>query len=496
MNKIKYFTRHIAISALVVSLFASCSDDFFEAEMGARITPDQHYKSYEDVDLSYLGCKAHLQDIAENHVLVDGLRSDQMDITEYADRDMIDINRHELTSDNKYFDPSNYYKMIININEMLPYLPQVLEIDRDFDSLAFEAYNGLLVTLRSWAYFNLVRLNGEVAIVDADDPSKAPEYLSKSQTLDRLISELLPFYSEEDIYRYDIDHYVLLGELYLEKGDYANAVKYLKYSIDGPAFAQTGSNIWYMVDNVFQEESWKNIFINSEDQNTTVRTKVRYSFVTGQGNTLEQWMHQSFKPDVKPTAILIDAFKNETQQNGDPADVYRGLGASYDTTASGDYFINKYSIDTELPHGADVILYRAADIHLLLAEALNRNGESALALALLNKGLGGMTDRPGEYSKWSANAGVRGRVYLADVTADGVEAIEDLIIAERAKELAFEGKRWFDLVRVAERRIKKGTGDESYLADKVASKFDDAETAKLVKDKLMDKENWYLPIPR
>jgi len=58
---------------------------------------------------------------------------------------------------------------------------------------------------------------------------------------------------------------------------------------------------------------------------------------------------------------------------------------------------------------------------------------------------------------------------------------------ERAMELAFEGKRWFDLVRVANRR------GESYLAGKVSAKYDDASVASTVYNKLMDKNNWYLP---
>jgi hypothetical protein len=72
-----------------------------------------------------------------------------------------------------------------------------------------------------------------------------------------------------------------------------------------------------------------------------------------------------------------------------------------------------------------------------------------------------------------------------------MEYIEDLIMQERSLELAFEGKRWFDLVRIANRR-----GDPAYLADKVAAKFEDPSTAEQVRNKLMDPNNWYLPVPK
>jgi hypothetical protein len=65
--------------------------------------------------------------------------------------------------------------------------------------------------------------------------------------------------------------------------------------------------------------------------------------------------------------------------------------------------------------------------------------------------------------------------------------IEDLIIAERALELAFEGKRWNDLVRVANRR-----NDPAYLANKVAAKFEGTPYYDIVRNRLMNPENWYV----
>jgi hypothetical protein len=60
---------------------------------------------------------------------------------------------------------------------------------------------------------------------------------------------------------------------------------------------------------------------------------------------------------------------------------------------------------------------------------------------------------------------------------------------ERAMELAFEGHRWFDLVRIARHR-----NDPAYLAEKVAAKFSDEEKRIAVQNHLMDMNNWYLPL--
>ncbi len=62
--------------------------------------------------------------------------------------------------------------------------------------------------------------------------------------------------------------------------------------------------------------------------------------------------------------------------------------------------------------------------------------------------------------------------------------VEDLIIDEMALELAFEGTRFFDLMRVAHRR-----GDASYLANKLAQRNS------TLASKLLNESNWYFPLP-
>lgn len=69
-----------------------------------------------------------------------------------------------------------------------------------------------------------------------------------------------------------------------------------------------------------------------------------------------------------------------------------------------------------------------------------------------------------------------------------IPLVEDLIITEMALELAFEGQRLHDLMRVAMRR-----GDNAYLADPVSQRNGEADAA--LRAKLMDQQNWYLPLP-
>lgn len=74
-----------------------------------------------------------------------------------------------------------------------------------------------------------------------------------------------------------------------------------------------------------------------------------------------------------------------------------------------------------------------------------------------------------------------------------IEKVEDLIMDENALEFAFEGQRYYDLMRVALRR-----GNPAYLADKVyarrgADKV--GEMRSLIGKDLLQTSNWYLPLP-
>jgi hypothetical protein len=68
-----------------------------------------------------------------------------------------------------------------------------------------------------------------------------------------------------------------------------------------------------------------------------------------------------------------------------------------------------------------------------------------------------------------------------------IEQVENLIVAEGALEQAFEGQRYYDLMRVALRRH-----DASFLADKVARRSGTLDAA--LREKLMDTKNWYIKV--
>jgi hypothetical protein len=232
---------------------------------------------------------------------------------------------------------------------------------------------------------------------------------------------------------------------------------------------------------------------------------------------------------LAPAKQAMDLWNSQRQSNNFPFDARGRL--TYKTIAGSPvimkYLYNYVDPNTGLPIGATLqekngtwFLYRAATLHLRYAEAANRDGRRKLAFALLNNGISTTFDsdpvgrdetnqqatfdvppydfnaRNGDVplfrEPWYRNNGIRGRAGLQNVAVvgDSTLSIENSLIQESALELAYEGQRWPDLVRVALRR-----NDPAFLADKVYQKLRKANNpnAEAVRIKLMDKNNWFLP---
>ncbi|HSO85758.1 MAG TPA: RagB/SusD family nutrient uptake outer membrane protein [Draconibacterium sp.] len=503
-----------AIISIILVLSYGCKDEFYDVNVGDRITPDQHYQSLIDANVSLQGAIIPLQDAMPKLIMLDGLRSDMMEVTPNADSYLKDIHYQMISASNPLADPSDLYKVIVNVNEVLANIDGIAEKDKDYDALTAYTYKGALIGMRAWTYLTLVRLYNKAVYID-DNLTSLPEnltqnVLSKEVILDTLINQLETYFeSEYTTTKYTelrIPHYVnnkaLLGELYLEVGRFSEAATYLKLACE----SYGNQTAMLKVDRTYQNAAWGAIFLNAESNNIENISAIPYSRAEAQFNPLADWVGYNYQYLVKPSTILVDSFIAQVDAAGMQGDLYRGsftIGAEItewtsDTTYNYEAYITKYAVDPTDPSSSDIIISRAADIHLMLAEAYNRIGDEKsqkYALTLLNQGFNKENPKPAEFARWANNLGIRGRAYLKSrvvpdsLSTDSVTlVIEDMIIAERALELAFEGKRWFDLVRIAERR-----NDPAFLADKVAAKFAGTSQYEAIRNKLMNPANWYLP---
>ncbi|UKM63842.1 RagB/SusD family nutrient uptake outer membrane protein [Flavobacteriaceae bacterium GSB9] len=283
-----------------------------------------------------------------------------------------------------------------------------------------------------------------------------------------------------------------------------------------------------LVDN--NSQGWRSIFAREKDArwNTEWIWSLPFDSNFAPKNPfIDLFSNQGGNYLLKPSQRAIDLWKDQTQRNDIPYDA-RGERFSYniinDQEVIVKYLFNYLDFTNFMPvdefeRDGDWFLYRAAKLHLRFAEAANRDGEHRLAYALLNNGLQSEYGVPGETDvtdieqtnlpfpynfdarqgdfpyyrgDWHRNEGLRGRAYVEfkEVVGDSLISIENDLIEESALELAFEGNRWGDLVRIALRR-----NDPGFLADKIYEKLSKEGNANAdeVRSRLMNNENWYLP---
>ena len=240
------------------------------------------------------------------------------------------------------------------------------------------------------------------------------------------------------------------------------------------------------------------------------------------------------KYEVMPSQQALDGWNSQTQFNGFPFDARGRLTNKF---IGGQPVIMKYLYyymdgNTFIPslnsngRSGDWWLYRAASLWQHFGEAANRQGYPKLAYAVVNQGIrstyspnpvpANVTDvqhtlylpypynfdaRSGDNPQFRAvyrdMNGLRGRAYLpsrpltATNVQDSISQLEIQLVDEAGLELAYEGQRWADLLRVAIRR-----NEPSFIADKIYDKLRksgfSAGAADAARTKLAGR-NWYLP---
>jgi hypothetical protein len=217
----------------------------------------------------------------------------------------------------------------------------------------------------------------------------------------------------------------LLGKVYLTRKQYSEAARVLKEVIDGGQYALLPSYAdVFRVENANHKESIFEVQYKANSQGRgspfatlfTPRTGNAGILLTGQGAT------QGYN---RPSPDMISAY---------PAGDLRkdaSLAPNWTDGArvNNDPYIKKYlSRQSAVSDGdANWFVLRYADVLLMYAEALNELGRTSEASPYLNQ--------------------IRRRAGLSPLDGLGQAQMRLALEQERRVELAFEGHRWFDLLR-------------------------------------------------
>jgi len=167
MNKHFYYSKKVLFILFAVMLtFTSCKD-FFDPEQELNITEDQMYNDWYEYRSVEMGMYALQQNLVEQLVVLGELRGDLLTITPNADADLVEIYNFNISKNNKYASPVNFFKLIAASNNFIRVLqrehPEVL--DEESEVTNFDRLYGEALCMRAWTYFNAAKIYGKIPFI-------------------------------------------------------------------------------------------------------------------------------------------------------------------------------------------------------------------------------------------------------------------------------------------------------------------------------------------
>ena len=308
--------------------------------------------------------------------------------------------------ENQFFGPfyTGMYKSILSANNVIENSSNTNEV-------------GQAKFLRALSYFKLVRAFGDVPINLSSTPSVTDASVLARQPVSSVYNVIITDL-EDAIGALDnsglstgratkIAAQGMLGKVLVQMGDYGKAESHLAAVVNDAA----GAGIELQAD-------FASIFGFANDLNSEIIYATQISSAVADEYGFSEFWSWSGGLDTKSLEPLDDDLV--AAFDASPGDLRRAVTIDETLKASPKF------PQTDGPEH-DWIELRLADAILLYAEVLNETGNTTGALDQLNK--------------------IRTRAGLADSAASSQGDVRQAIQDERRLELAFEGQRWFDLVR-------------------------------------------------
>ncbi len=513
MKKLLY-----SILSLGLMFTLSGCKDFFNPDTSEILLEKNYVGDYTELYSGFMGLAASVQAVSDQASFLEGLRGDLLEPTPNAPREIWSVYNHDDLTNNGFASPKGYYNVIMNANDYLEHIFAYRKKDStSISSTTFKGLVGGALRYKAWAYLMLAKIYGEA--VYFDEPVTSYGDISKYPVLkfDDLISkcidlievgtngidgtgnvvwstELFPGQGQSPTSlswdRICPPKEVLLAELYLYKNDYQkvkdNCIAIIKRGGENEASYQLNLSEY--------NGEWKQFgYSFTRKEHICVQF---YDYSLHQTNRYIDYYSSTYPNEyfLRPTTVAINRFATQTMA-GLPGDKYRGSGVTYNQQ-NGNTVLYKFlpaNLSSDKIYTNDVLisLYRAAEVHLFLVEALIGMGHFQEALAFLNDGVGSyynaklgqfnppFSDYPSCLYRTSstsemANRGIRGRVGLDAVgnfainsasamdTLVNMRRLDSLVVEETCLEFAGEGKAYYAMNRMARRW--SATSDRSWAS--------------------------------
>lgn len=450
------------ILSFVLLMNTSCSEDFLEKEPFDSITANSFFSNEAEIEQGVNATYAELRGRTFSDWVMGEFRSDNTHFI-YNPTDRGRLTRENVanfltdaTSDETRSKYTANFNMIDRANRVLVAIDGIEDIDPSKAS----NLKGQVLFLRGLAYFDLVKYFGGVPLYLEPVSSYDNAFVSRSsadEIFNQAISDaqqaidlLLPVGVQGEGRATKGAAQTLLGDIFLYQGKYAQAEVEFK-KVTGYALLGDYADVFSTknsAESIFEVQYIQSLLSNNYFYvflppigDTSVVTGVDGRFNGGNGfnNATPDLVNSYEVGDLRYAASIGWVAASEI------------TGVNYQAT------MMPYSLKHLIPHsifndvGVNIPIYRYAEVLLSLAEVLNEQGKTGEALGPLNQ--------------------VRIRAGLTATAETDQSALRILIANERKVELAFENKRWNDLVRTGQaisvmnaygNNIKANPGDYWY----------------------------------
>lgn len=519
--KVNNILKKVVLGTCAVLMLGSCND-FLTIYPTDKTVGKDFWKKKEDVDQMVTGAYSAMTsyNVIERSIVWGAFRSDELvKRTSLSNTTMDNVLAMNLLPTNSYNSWSSFYNVINRCNIVLNHAEGVMAEDPEFTQGDYETVRGQMLALRSLCYFYLVRAFRDVPYTtqsyEDDDQQMQVAQMCPDSVLNYCIQDLKEaetkvmrsgaygssswrnqgYFTRDAVYALLADIYLWKASMNHSQEDYENCVVYADKLINSKdeyhrnnAYGSVGGadkDIYHLVDGRI---AFSSIFGSNNSSESILEWQ--FDGDRNSNTALENYYDMSGSSSNHDASGMVEASQIFNSVNDDAnqlsgTKVYaskndlRFWNNVYLANSSEALqleirkYVDKTGSNISSPEGRNVglekssnnfdnyqrnwIVYRLTDVMLMKAEA-----QVQLAASDSDAVLRQAFDLVQVVNKRSMTTNAKDTLTYSDFNSKA--SMEELVLAERERELCFEGKRWFDLVRYAYRHMD-GVNSRQKMAD-------------------------------